>query len=447
MDETFMKNRRVVPLVLSMSLPMMVSMLVMALYNIVDSYFIAKISEDAMTAISLVYPIQNLITAVAVGYGVGVNATAAYYMGAGDKVKADDTASMGVYMSVVHGLVLTVLCEALTPWFLALFTDDAAVLGYGTAYAAIVVAFSVPITAGIAYEKLFQAQGKMKTAMASMIAGCVVNVVLDPILIFGWGVVPAMNSYVVALVTDGSQVVPLVIYCAVQGAKPMQLHVRWRRGMWNRRLMGQAYAVGVPAALNIALPSLLITALNGILVTYSTAYVLILGIYYKLQTFIYLPANGIVQGIRPIVGYNYGAGEYDRVHQIFRTALTLSAGVMVVGTAICVAFAGALVGIFSHTPETVALGKTALRIISMGFVVSSLSVSIIGVLEGLGQGGLSLSVSLMRYIVVIIPLAYAMSRLMGAQGVWHAFPMAEAITACSAWVMYEKRVRRKLLKK
>ncbi|MCD8322015.1 MAG: MATE family efflux transporter [Oscillospiraceae bacterium] len=445
MEQTFMKERRVLPLVVSMSLPMVVSMLVTALYNIVDSYFVAKISEQAMTALSLVYPIQNLINAVAVGFGVGLNTAAAYYLGAEDLERASDAASLGVSLSVAHGLILTLLCEAMAPWFLGLFTSDAAVLAYGTEYAAIVVAFSVPITVGIAFEKLFQAEGKMKVAMASMISGCVVNVLLDPVLIFGLGPIPALGIRGAAWATGIGQVSPLAVYIAVYLAKPAPLRVRLRREMWNGPLCRRLYAVGIPTGVNMALPSLLITALNGILAGFSAAYVLVLGIYYKLQTFIYLTANGIVQGIRPIVGYNYGAGEYGRVHQTYCTALALTAAVMGAGTVICMTAAGPLIGLFTESPETMALGKTALRIISVGFVVSSLSVTLTGVLEGLGRGSLSLGISLMRYLVIIVPMAYILSRLFGPVGVWHAFWVAEALTGLAAWQLYRKRVKNGIL--
>lgn len=196
--------------------------------------------------------------------------------------------------------------------------------------------------------------------------------------------------------------------------------------------------VGIPATLSLALASLLITVLNGILSAFSQTYVLILGAYYKLQSFLYLTANGVVQGIRPLMGYNYGAGEYRRVRQIFRTSLLIIAAVMLVGTVLCLAVPGTLIGLFTDNAETIRLGSGALRIISLGFVVSSLSVTASGALEGLGKGIESLCISLCRYTVIILPLAWVLSRFLGADGVWHAFWITEVLTAALSWFIYRR---------
>ena len=204
------------------------------------------------------------------------------------------------------------------------------------------------------------------------------------------------------------------------------------------------YAIGIPAILNLALPSLLISALNAILAAFSQTYVLILGAYYKLQTFLYLPANGIVQGMRPVIGFNYGAKEYGRVKQIFRTVLVMTAAIMVVGTVLCLVIPGQLIGLFTENAATVAAGKTALRIISGGFIVSAVSVTASGALEGLGKGTPSLVISLCRYLVIIVPLAFLLSRVLGATGVWHAFWIAELFTAGIALAVYRKAVQIKV---
>lgn len=445
MNQTFMKEKPVLPLVLSMSLPMVLSMLVTSLYNIVDSYFVAQISEDAMTALSLIYPLQLLVNAVAVGFGIGINATAAYHLGAGDSLRANDTVTVGLLLSCLHGLGLTLFCLAAAPWFLGLFTQDAAVLNYGLSYSTIVFAFALPNTLGISMEKIFQAEGQMVVSMSSMLAGCVANIVLDPLLIFGLGPFPTMGIQGAALATGLGQALTLAVYLIVYILKPLPLRLRPRREMLNRKLCYRIYAVGIPATLNMGLPSVLITALNGILASFSSTYVLVLGIYYKLQTFIYLSANGIVQGIRPIVGYNYGAGEYTRVDRVFRTALRLIAGVMLAGMVICLCAAETLMGLFTQNPETVQAGALALRIISLGFVVSALSVTVSGVLEGLGQGMLSLIISLMRNLLAVLAAAFLLSRFLGAAGVWHGFWSAELLTGAVSWVLYRRAVRKKLL--
>ena len=203
-------------------------------------------------------------------------------------------------------------------------------------------------------------------------------------------------------------------------------------------ICGKTYGIGIPATLNMALPSLLISALNGILAAYSGAHVLVLGVYYKLQTFIYLPSNGIIQGIRPLIGYNYGAGERKRVEQIYRLTLELTAGIMAIGTALCWLIPGGLIGLFTENPETVTIGITALHIISLGFILSAVSVTSSGALEALGQGMASLVISVMRYVAVIIPAAFVLSRLIGVTGVWWAFVCTESVTAVVAYVLYHR---------
>ena len=307
MNETFMKEKPVFSLILSMGFPMMFSMLVNSLYNIVDSFFVAKISEDAMTALSLVYPVQNFINAIAIGFGVGINAVIAFYLGASEKEKANRAATWGLVLALFHGLLLAVGSIALMPAFLRMFTSQASLFDLGMRYSMIVFAFSPIITLGISFEKIFQSTGQMTVSMVSLMAGCITNIILDPIMIFGLGPCPEMGIEGAALATGLGQVVSLVIYLGVYFSGTLPLHIGIQHLVREKGLTARLYSIGIPASLNIALPSLLITSLNVILASFSQIYVTILGIYYKLQTFLYLPANGIIQGIRPLVGYNYGA--------------------------------------------------------------------------------------------------------------------------------------------
>jgi len=416
-----MKERPILPLVLTMSLPMVLSMLVNALYNIIDSYFVAKISEDAMTALSLVFPVQNIIGAVSIGFGVGVNAAVAFYLGAQEEKKATRAGSLGI--------LLTGICLAIIPVFLRMYTHNDRILYFGTRYSLIVFSASVIVSVQLVYEKLFQATGRMKVSMYSMMAGCITNIILDPIMIFGYLGCPALGIDGAAIATDIGQAVTLVIYLVVYARGRMGLHLDLKEGWKGRRLAGRLYSVGIPAILNQGLPSVLITALNGILAAYGETSVFILGVYYKLQTFIYLTANGIVQGIRPLVGYNYGAREMDRVAGITRTALWMSAAVMTVGMIVCLAFPRYLMGMFTSQPETVRAGAEALQIISLGFLISSVPVTVSGALEGMGRGPASLVVCMLRFMIIMIPTAYLLSRSFGALGVWHAFWINEWICA------------------
>ena len=440
MNETFMKEKLVLPLILSMTLPMVLSMLVNSLYNIIDSFSVAQISEEAMTALSLVYPVQNFINAVGIGFGVGINAVIAFYLGAGDNRKADQAATQGLVLAVIHGVVMTVCCIAMMPAFLGMFTSSETVIELGVRYSVVAFAFSLLVNVGLTFEKIFQAVGNMKTTMISLMCGCITNIVLDPVLIFGYGPFPAMGIEGAALATGIGQALTLAIYLIVYFVRSIRVHIRRQYILLDKKMALMLYSIGIPATLNTALPSLLISALNAILAAYSEVYILVLGIYYKLQTFIYLPANGIVQGMRPLIGYNYGAGENKRVSQIYKIVLCMSGIIMVLGTVICLLIPGQLMGLFTHTEATIQAGETALRIIGAGFIVSAVSVTSSGALEGLGKGTPSLLISLCRYVVVIIPVAFLLSRLFGAVGVWNAFWITEAITAIISLFIYRKAI-------
>lgn len=431
-----MRTRPVLPLVISMALPMTISMLVNALYNIVDSFFVAKISDDAMTALSLVYPIQNLMMATTVGFGIGINAMIAYFLGAKREKEANISASVGVVCNIFHGLLLTIGCILVMPAFLKMFTKDATIIDLGLQYSNIVFLFAIPVSISISLEKIFQSVGRMRTSMFCMIIGCIANVVLDPLLIFGIGVFPKMGIEGAAIATGVGEMVTLAGYIIIYFVKPISVRINICYVKFRANILKRMYAIGVPATLNMALPSLQISVLNGILAVYSSAYVLVLGAYFKLQTFLYLTANGVVQGMRPLLAYNYGAGEKKRVNQIYKTALRIIAGVMVVGTLLCMSVPDKLIGLFTNNAQTIKIGQNALRMISLGFVVSSVSVTASGALEGLGKGVRSLVISLMRYLLIMLPAAFILSISFGPSGVWSAFWITEFITAVVAHRLY-----------
>lgn len=436
MNQEFMRTRPVLPLVISMALPMTISMLVNALYNIVDSFFVAKISDDAMTALSLVYPIQNLMMATTVGFGIGINAMIAYFLGAKKEKEANISASVGVVCNIFHGLLLTIGCILVMPAFLKMFTKDATIIDLGLQYSNIVFLFAIPVPISISLEKIFQSVGRMRTSMFCMIIGCIANVVLDPLLIFGIGVFPKMGIEGAAIATGVGEMVTLAGYIIIYFVKPISVRINICYVKFRANILKRMYAIGVPATLNMALPSLQISVLNGILAVYSSAYVLVLGAYFKLQTFLYLTANGVVQGMRPLLAYNYGAGEKKRVNQIYKTALRIIAGVMVVGTLLCMSVPDKLIGLFTNNAQTIKIGQNALRMISLGFVVSSVSVTASGALEGLGKGVRSLVISLMRYLLIMLPVAFILSISFGPSGVWSAFWITEFITAVVAHRLY-----------
>ena len=442
MNDTFMKEKPVFPLLMSMALPMVLSMLVNSLYNIVDSLFVAKISDDAMTALSLVFPVQNLINAVGIGFGIGINAVISFYSGAGEREKADRAATQGLVFAVLHSVIFTAGSIAVMPAFLGMFTTSQAVIDLGVRYSNIAFSFTLIINLGMAFEKIFQAVGRMKTSMVSLLCGCVCNIILDPMLIFGCGF-PEMGIEGAALASGIGQCASLAIYLAVYFRTDIGVHFHREYLRPQGYMTARLYSIGIPAVLNLALPSILISALNAILAAYSEVYILVLGIYYKLQTFLYLPANGIIQGMRPLVGYNYGAGEHKRVSQLYRDVLLTSGIIMILGTAICLAIPGELMSLFTQSEDVIATGASALRIISTGFIISAVSVTSSGALEGLGKGIPSLVISLCRYIVLIIPAAFVLTRCFGADAVWNAFWITEVISAAVSVIVYKKAVKQK----
>ncbi|MBO8436554.1 MAG: MATE family efflux transporter [Spirochaetes bacterium] len=439
-NNDFMRTMEVTPLILSMSLPMVFSMLVNSLYNIVDSFFVARISEDAMTALSLVFPIQNLVHSIAVGFGVGINAVIAFHTGAGNSKAADKAASQGLFLSVLHSLILTVICIAIMPSFLSSFTSAEEIVSMGVRYSTVVFSFTLINLPGITFEKIFQSVGRMKVSMVALASGCIANIILDPLFIFGIGPFPEWGIEGAAFATGLGQLIALSVYLVTYRVRPMSVKVRMKLMKPELKMARSLYSIGIPAALNIALPSVLVSVFNAMLAAYSDTYTLVLGIYYKLQTFLYLPASGFVQGMRPIIGYNKGAGEHVRVRKIFISVLIMCAFIMLFGTVLSLAVPQSLVALFTDNPQTIQIGARAIRIISIGFVVSAISVTASGALEGLGKGMASLWISLCRYIIVIIPVAYLLSILfgLGPDGIWYSFPVAEFLTALASIVIYKR---------
>ena len=438
MDQTFMKEKKILPLVLSMSLPMVLSMAVNSLYNIIDSYFVAKLSEDAMTALALVYPVQNFINAIAIGFGIGINACVAFHLGANDTRHTNQTATLGLFLSLIHGIILTITCISIMPFFLHIFSSNEEIIGLALTYSSRAFLFSTVITLQLFFEKIYQSIGQMKVTMFCMICGFTANIILDPLMIFGIGCFPAMGIAGAAYATGIGQTLSLLIYIFLYTFKPIPIKIKRNCMKFDKAIITKLYSVGISATLTLALPSLLISVLNGILAGFSEKYVLVLGVYYKLQTFIYLTANGIIQGIRPLMGYNYGANEYERVHKIYTTTLKLTAGVMAVGTLLSWLIPGQLIGLFTSSTQTIEIGTTALHIISLGFIVSAVSVTCSGALEGLGKGIPSLCISLLRYMIIIVPAALIFSSILGASGVWWAFCFTEFVTAILSWVIYKR---------
>ena len=445
MNDTFMKEKAIFPLLTSMALPMVVSMLVNALYNIVDSLFVARISEEAMTALSLVYPVQNLINAIAIGFSIGIAALISLHLGAGNKEKADMAATHGMVLSLIHGVVISIVCTAIMPRFLRSFTSDETVIAMGVTYSRVAFMFAVVIMAAMAFEKIFQAVGRMNITMIGLMGGSVCNIILDPLLIFGIGPFPKMGIAGAALATGIGQMVPLIFYLIVYFVSPIPVRLRSGCLKPDAKMALQLYSIGVPAILNLALPSVLITFLNSLLAVCSQSYVVVLGIYYKLQTFLYLPANGIVQGLRPIIGYNYGAGSLDRVKRCFSLMLRFSLLLSVAGWAAVELFPGVFVALFNNKPELVALTVRVLRIYMAGFFMMGLQSACQQTFVALGQARVSLFLALLRKVILLIPLIYLLPLLLTGNQVFAVYlaePAADLLAATATGLVFLRRFPR-----
>ena len=422
-----MQTKPVFSLLLSMSVPMMLSMLIQSLYNIVDSIYVSRLGTDALTAVSLAYPLQNAILSAAVGIGVGISSAISIHLGAGNREKADRAATLGIALTLIHCIFFIIAGLTISEPFLKLFTDNPKILNDASIYTEIVLCLSFGSLFQIAFEKIFQGIGEMKITMYLLIAGCVVNIILDPILIFGLLGFPALGVAGAAIATVIGQISALLLYIIVYRRNSYAVHISFKHLVFDKAIIRQIYSVGIPSTVMMLLPSILISVLNSILTAFSDVYVAVLGVYFKLQTFIYMPANGIVQGMRPIIGYNYGAGESSRVKSTIRYSLLAAAGLMLTGTILALAL-----------PKQILAGVTALRIISLGFLVSSVGLIYSGVFEAIGNGRNSLIISLLRQFVITIPLSFILTRFFGPTGVWISFPVGELCASAAAFCLLKK---------
>lgn len=430
--QNIMGTKKTLPLLLSMSLPVVLSMLIQALYNIVDSLWVTRLGTDALTAVSLAFPLQNIIMSAGVGMGIGISALVSIQLGAGRREEASRTASMGVALVLVHCVLFFLAGVFITKPFLRMFTDDPQIFAWACDYTQIVLCLSFGELIQMCFEKIFQGAGKMTTTMFLMASGCIINMILDPILIFGMFGLPAMGVRGAALATVIGQIAAMVLYFIVYACKDigLSIHPRYVSRDWNR--IREIYGVGIPSSLMLAMPSLLTGLLNGVLAGLGSVYVAVFGLYFKLQTFINMPANGVVQGMRPIVSYNYGARQYDRVRQTISYSTIIVAAITALGTVIAMGFPRQVLTFLGADAALLAAGVPALRIIGISFLLSTVSLVACGVFEALGRGRISLVISMLRQLVVLVPVGMVLSHFWGATGIWVAFPIAEAVTLVPA---------------
>lgn len=421
-------------LLLNMSAPMMVSMLVQALYNIVDSIFVAMIEEDALTAVSLAFPIQNLMIAFAMGTAVGVNALVSRHLGEKNFERANRVAVNGIWLALFTAIVFCIGISLTTDGFFHMLTDDAQIISYGTTYLHIIGWLCFGVFFQVVFEKLLQATGKTFFSMITQIVGAVINVILDPMLIFGIGPFPELGVAGAAVATIFGQTAGtlLAIYFNIHFNK--ELHLDMKKYRLSGEIIGHIYSIGAPSIVMVAIGSLMNFGLNKILlwVSGSTA-AAVFGVYFKLQSFIFMPIFGLNNGMIPIVAYNYGARRPERIKRTIFLAGRAAVIIMAIGMGLFWAFPRFFLGLFSASDNMMAMGTVALRIISIHFMIAGVSIICSASLQALGHGFFSMITSIVRQLVVLLPAAFLLAYFGGLNAVWWAFPISEIFSLTLAF--------------
>ena len=439
-----MGTAKMLPLILTMAVPAMFSMLIQALYNIVDSYFVAQISQNALTAVSLAFPIQNLLTAFGVGTGVGVGSLISRRLGERHQQAADSAATHGVILAVITWVFFAVAGALTAQPFIALYTQDAEVIAMGETYLTIVTVASFGFFVACCVEKMLQATGSMIMPMIIQLVGAVTNIILDPIMIYGLFGFPAMGVAGAAAATVAGQILSMVVGLLILAFGKHAVSFSLRGFRFHGKTVRDIYVVGVPSIVMNAIGTVMTMAMNGILAAFSAAAVNVFGVYFKLQSFVFMPVFGLTQGLMPIMGYNYGARNKQRVTGAIKTGVIIALIINVVGTIIFELFPGELISIFNATDELLKIGDPALRIIAIHFPIAAVGITLSTLFQATGKGVYSLVQSLLRQLVVLVPAAWLLSKI-SLDAVWFAFPISEIasliITVVFFVHLYNKEIK------
>ena len=414
-------------LLFAMSTPMVISFLVQSLYNIVDSIFVARYSPDALAAVSLAYPIQILMIAVSVGTGVGVNALLSRSLGEGKKKKAKLTADNAILLGILASIMFALFGVLCTKLFFDSQTKSESIRQLGYSYLSVVTIFSFGLMLEVTFERILQSTGKTVFNMITQSVGAIINIILDPILIFGFFGVPKLGIAGAAIATVAGQIIAMILSFIFNMKYNEDVDIRFGTHIFipDFGIIKQIYKVGIPSIAMQAMSTLMMLGLNKILVTYSDMAVNVLGIYYKLQSFVFMPIFGLNNGMTPIVAFNYGAKNKDRIVKVLKYSFIASIVIMVISTAIFWLFPKELMMLFNPNEEMMKLGIPALRICSLCFILAAFDVMAIATFQSLGNGMYALYASFLRQLVLILPFAYALSKISGLGAVWYSIPLAE----------------------
>ncbi|HHT86433.1 MAG TPA: MATE family efflux transporter [Clostridiales bacterium] len=434
--ENKMGTQPIPKLLITMSLPMMLSMLTLALYNIVDSIFVAQISQNALTGVSLAFPFQMLIVGIGVGTGVGTNSLIARKLGEKQNEYANRAGANGMFLAVVSSLVLSVVFLLLSRTLMSLFSDDSDIIEQATIYLRICGGLCMASVVATVCEKILQATGNMLHPMLIQLAGAITNIVFDPIFIFGYFGVKPMGIAGAAYATVLGQVVSMLIgiYFLFFYKKNDILHIRFRRFKPDSKIIFGIYEVGIASILMQSVMSFTTLVLNSILISFSSIAVNVLGVYFKVQSFIFMPVFGLTSGALPILAYNYGAKNKYRFIKTLKTTLFYAFAIMILGFIFMQAFPTQLLGLFNADEEMLQIGIKAFRTISFSFPLAAITIVFITTFNSIGRGVFSLIITLMRQVVVILPVAYFFSKLFGLSYIWLAYPIAEVVGFTTASV-------------
>lgn len=419
------------PLIFSMALPAMISMLINALYNIVDSIFVAQYSQSALAAVSLVFPLQTLVIALGVGTGVGVNSLIARRLGEKRQLHANSAAEHGIALSVIGGAAFIIIGFVLAGPFLGAFKASEEVYTQAVQYSHIAVGLSVFVLISMMCEKIQQSTGNMMIPMVQGLTGAIINIILDPLLIFGIGPFPRLGVQGAAIATVVGQIAGMVIGLWGVFVHQKILQVKMREFKWRARTVQDIYRVGLPGIVMQSVVSVMTAGLNGILIGFSQTAVNVLGVYFKLQTFVFMPVFGLNQGALPVMGYNYGARNKKRLGSAYKITLGGAVAIMVLGLIVFQLFSENMLMMFvdkndaAAAQEMLAVGVPALKIISLSFLGAAFGIINSTIFQAVGRGMASLIVSVCRQLVIILPVAWLLGQWKGLSAIWYSFPIAE----------------------
>ena len=416
-------------LVISMSLPMMVSMLVQALYNVVDSIFVSQVCEDALTAVSLAFPAQNLMIGVATGTGVGINALLSRSLGARDFDKVNKIASNGVVLTFFSGFIFLLFGLFGTKLFFSTqVSADSPIYGYGVDYLSVVCAASVGLFGQVTMERLMQATGKTTLAMVTQLTGAITNIILDPMLILGIGPFPRLEAKGAAIATIIGQFLAFFVGIILNSKLNKEVRLSFKGFRPDFRIISDIYKIGVPSILMVAIGSFMTFCLNKILLGFSTTAAAVFGVYFKLQSFVFMPIFGLNNGVIPIVAFNYGARDRKRITSTLKFSCVIAVSIMAFGTLMMWIMPETMLRLFDASEDMMSIGVPALRIISTHFVLAGASINLGASFQALGKSHFSTIVSFCRQIIVLLPAAYFLSKTGVLNNVWFAFPVAEVMS-------------------